>query len=113
MTNSTIKIVLLAFFAIGLTLTSCGEKSKNSSETEQAANQGKEYTSAYVCPMHCDGSGSDQAGTCPVCGMDYVTNNTAACLMHEEVTGIPGDKCSKCGMALTLMDGNDHSGHNH
>ncbi len=34
--------------------------------------QGKEYTSAYVCPMHCEGSGSDQPGTCPVCGMDYV-----------------------------------------
>lgn len=33
-----------------------------------------EYTSAYVCPMHCDGSGSDSAGTCPVCGMDYVKN---------------------------------------
>ncbi len=32
----------------------------------------KEYTSAYVCPMHCEGSGSDQAGKCPVCGMDYV-----------------------------------------
>ena len=31
---------------------------------------GKEYTSAYVCPMHCEGSGSDQAGTCPVCKMD-------------------------------------------
>ncbi|MCB0561052.1 MAG: hypothetical protein H6573_11560 [Lewinellaceae bacterium] len=35
-------------------------------------NQGKEYTSAYVCPMHCEGSGSDQPGACPVCGMDYV-----------------------------------------
>ncbi len=35
---------------------------------------GKEYTSLYVCPMHCKGSGSDTPGTCPVCGMDYVKN---------------------------------------
>jgi len=34
--------------------------------------EGKEYTSAYVCPMHCKDSGSDEAGKCPVCGMDYV-----------------------------------------
>ncbi len=34
--------------------------------------EGKEYTSAYICPMHCEGSGSDQPGSCPVCGMDYI-----------------------------------------
>lgn len=33
---------------------------------------GPEYTSAYICPMHCEGSGSDAPGKCPVCGMDYV-----------------------------------------
>ncbi len=33
-----------------------------------------EYASAYVCPMHCKGSGSDKAGTCPVCKMKYVAN---------------------------------------
>lgn len=35
---------------------------------------GPEYTAAYVCPMHCEGSGSDKPGECPVCGMDYVKN---------------------------------------
>lgn len=35
----------------------------------------KEYSSAFVCPMHCKGSGSDSMGTCPVCGMNYVTKN--------------------------------------
>lgn len=34
----------------------------------------KEYASAYVCPMHCEDSGSDAEGKCPVCGMDYVKN---------------------------------------
>jgi len=27
---------------------------------------------AYQCPMHCKGSGSDSAGTCPVCNMEYI-----------------------------------------
>jgi uncharacterized lipoprotein len=46
--------------------------SNNTSETDKS---GKEYTSAYICPMHCETSGSDTTGTCPTCGMDYVQNN--------------------------------------
>lgn len=46
-------------------------------ENKTEDTQGKEYTSAYVCPMHCTGSGSDKAGTCPVCKMDYVANEKA------------------------------------
>lgn len=45
--------------------------------TEQGEGEkalGPEYTSAYICPMHCEGSGSDQPGKCPVCGMDYKKN---------------------------------------
>ncbi|MBL7775167.1 MAG: hypothetical protein JNK89_04145 [Saprospiraceae bacterium] len=38
---------------------------------QPAEEQGPEYTSAYICPMHCKGSGSDKPGQCPVCGMDY------------------------------------------
>ena len=113
MTNSKFKFVSIALFAIGLTLISCGNKSNNSAKTEQTEKQGKEYTSAYVCPMHCEGSGSDKAGKCPVCGMDYVKNSTYACSMHPEITGIKGDKCSKCGMNLTPISGDDHKGHNH
>ncbi len=74
------------FLAIGLW--SCGDNSSDnatsneeSSQTEQEAateaeteKQGPEYTSAYICPMHCEGSGSDEPGECPVCGMDYVKN---------------------------------------
>ena len=45
-----------------------------SSGASDAEKQGKEYTSAYICPMHCEGSGSDEAGKCPVCEMDYVKN---------------------------------------
>jgi len=59
--------VVLGFVGIGFTACDSGTKSA----TEQ---QGKEYTSAYVCPMHCKDSGSDKEGTCPVCNMDYVKN---------------------------------------
>ncbi len=41
---------------------------------EAAHGEGAAFTSAYVCHMHCEGSGSDQPGKCPVCGMDYVAN---------------------------------------
>ncbi len=59
----------MLFFALTMTA-ACGNQDKGADQketTEQAtetAEQGKEYTSAYVCPMHCEGSGSDEAGTC-------------------------------------------------
>lgn len=37
-----------------------------------AHGEGTAYTAAYVCPMHCEGSGSETEGTCPVCNMAYV-----------------------------------------
>ena len=69
-----IKIILcsFAFLAAGIVFSSCG--TATTSDGTDDATQGKEYTSAYICPMHCEGSGSDAAGTCPVCGMDYVAN---------------------------------------
>ncbi|MCB0594406.1 MAG: hypothetical protein H6557_23205 [Lewinellaceae bacterium] len=44
----------------------------DAAHSEAHHGEGKEYTSAYVCPMHCEGSGSEEPGNCPVCGMDYV-----------------------------------------
>ena len=43
-------------------------------ESDSGDQSGPEYTSKYICPMHCEGSGSDKKGECPVCGMDYVLN---------------------------------------
>lgn len=81
---------LLLIAALVFTLASCGQK--NSAETapeetmEESHDHGmeaeateetpqtKEYTSTYICPMHCEGSGSEEPGVCPVCGMDYVMN---------------------------------------
>ncbi len=65
-----VKIILLfvVLTATSIAISSCGG---NSTNTEQ---QGKEYTSDYVCPMHCKDSGSYKEGKCSVCGMDYVKN---------------------------------------
>lgn len=78
--NTKIKTFLaITFIATLLLSVSCKGKTAQNTEvnTEQIEtneNKGKEYTSAYVCPMHCEGSGSDTEGTCPTCGMDYVAN---------------------------------------
>ena len=58
-------IISCLLITTALTISSCG--GNKASDTA-----GKEYTSAYLCPMHCTGSGSEAEGTCPVCGMDYV-----------------------------------------
>ena len=65
-------------FAASVFATSCGGNHNHDHDgehVESAEQQGKEHTSAYVCPMHCEGSGSEEAGKCPVCGMDYVAND--------------------------------------
>lgn len=59
---------------------------------EAVDKSGPEYTSAYVCPMHCKGSGSAEAGKCPACKMDYVANAEHAGDGHDH---------------------GDHEGHNH
>lgn len=53
----------------------CTMSACNSSTNSTIDQTGAAYTSAYVCPMHCEGSGSNSAGICPTCEMDYVKNN--------------------------------------
>jgi hypothetical protein len=69
---------MLATVALFLTLSlgtwSCGgaESTQEGATTEIVHGEGNEFNSAYVCPMHCAGSGSTEAGECPTCGMAYV-----------------------------------------
>lgn len=73
---------LMLVLSFTFAFTACGDSSATTDtemETETAAEtphgEGKEFTSAYVCPMHCEGSGSDAEGECPVCGMTYVAHD--------------------------------------
>jgi hypothetical protein len=69
------KSILVAMVVIAsVTLVSCKDN-KAETKTETTEVQGTEFTSAYVCPMHCEGSGSDTEGACPTCGMAYVKND--------------------------------------
>jgi rubrerythrin len=98
----------LSLFVLVLAATSCGNTSKKTTDTEEAQaateeqmqheghamqselsdsmlKDGLEYTSKYVCPMHCKGSGSDSEGKCPVCGMTYVLNeNYNEAVEHDD-----------------------------
>lgn len=67
-----IYIFLLALITICISCDRSNTASKHKMEKQNT--NGPEYTSQYICPMHCKGSGSDQPGTCPVCQMDYEKN---------------------------------------
>lgn len=71
------KSILVAMMVVvSVSMMSCKDNKKETvTEAETTLeNQGKEYTSAYVCPMHCEDSGSDKEGTCGTCGMTLVKN---------------------------------------
>lgn len=34
----------------------------------------KDFIAKYVCPNHCNGSGSEKQGTCSICGMELIEN---------------------------------------
>jgi len=95
-------LLSLVLLVLGVALVACG--GNNTASSDQSANShqemGPEYASAYVCPMHCEGSGSDEAGNCPVCGMAYVALEDHISDGHEH--GHSHDH-----------DGHDHEGHNH
>ena len=77
-------------FVASLSMTSCTTESAKYKKATDL--DGIEYTSAYVCPMHCEGSGSTKPGNCPACKMDYVIN----------------EKVQK-----QKDDGHDHDDHDH
>lgn len=87
MTNKLVKLSFILICFCALVFASCGESAP------QGELDGPEYTSAYICPMNCEGSGSAEMGTCPVCKMDYVAN---------EGTAVP---------ATDPHEGHDHDAH--
>lgn len=66
----------------------------------------------YYCPMHCEGEKVyDQAGDCPVCGMDLVkapdlipAKSMYTCPMHPEIIQEGPGSCPICGMDLVPME---------
>lgn len=85
-----------------------GEKPAHHHQAPVKAPKGT-GTGTFYCPMHCEGEKTyDQAGDCPVCGMDLVEEvkmdayaaTRYTCPMHPEIIrDEPGD-CPICGMDL-------------
>lgn len=66
-------------------------------------------TGTFYCPMHCEGEKTyNQAGDCPVCGMDLVEEQSLStsnaeqwtCPMHPEIVKDESGSCPICGMDL-------------
>ncbi|WP_339841912.1 heavy metal translocating P-type ATPase [uncultured Maribacter sp.] len=69
-------------------------------------------TGTFYCPMHCeDDKTYDQAGDCPVCGMDLVEEQSLSatnseqwtCPMHPEIIRDEPGSCPICGMDLVPL----------
>lgn len=108
MKKINVLLTLCLVFCLSCFLVSCGSDSNSATtdtKTEKVSKDGPEYTAAYICPMHCKGSGSAKAGKCPACKMDYVANSANKKAHDHSGHNHDGHDHSH--------DGHDHSGHNH
>jgi Cu2+-exporting ATPase len=72
----------------------------------------KNAAGKYYCPMFCeDDKVYDEAGDCPVCGMDLVqapdltpAKTMYTCPMHPEIIQEGPGSCPTCGMDLVPME---------
>ncbi|MEX0995836.1 MAG: heavy metal translocating P-type ATPase [Flavobacteriaceae bacterium] len=88
-----------------------GEHHHHSEPKQPEKNKGK-GSGTFYCPMHCEGDKTyDQAGDCPVCGMDLVEEQNLSansseqwtCPMHPEIVKDESGSCPICGMDLVPM----------
>jgi hypothetical protein len=83
-----------------------GDQQSEGTQTEQAAVINT--THAYICPMNCENSASNEPGKCIVCGMDLVKN-----------PNYQGDAAMADTPAAATTDtsgqavADDHAGHDH
>jgi len=76
------KILFLIMLLAIITGTGCSGNSAQKQPGEEAHDTSAIGTnaseapaqSAYICPMQCEGSASNEPGKCPVCSMDLVKN---------------------------------------
>jgi len=110
-------MLVMAFATISLFSGCAGDAaSDKTSKTVSGKNKaGPEYTSAYICPMHCKGSGNKRAGTCPVCKMDYVVNKDAPKKQggHNHDHGHSHHGHNHDHHGHNHDHGHGHDGHNH
>ncbi len=68
--------LLMVLLVLGMM--ACQSDKAPANNVAQSPNMATPATTAvvqhYICPNNCAGSGSAQAGTCPVCGTQYMHN---------------------------------------
>ena len=79
----TILVAMMLVASVSIMSCKANKKEALTEIETKAENQGKEYTSAYVCPMHCEESGSDTEGKCGSCGMTLVKNEDHTANGHK------------------------------
>lgn len=94
----------LGLFLFGWSACGSDKNGKDGHHQSAVDENGPEYTSAYICPMHCEGSGSAEPGKCPTCGMDYVQNKNAETAPVEQMPDHGADDS---------MDTEEHMGDEH
>lgn len=113
-----ISAVLISILLVG-TISSCKHQHGPDTHTHNSDGtvdkSGPEWTSDYICPMHCKSSGSNEEGTCPVCNMKLVKNKDKSTNNNhdgEDHSGHDHDGHSHDGHDHDL-DGHNHHGHDH
>ncbi len=76
-------------------------------DAKKQLKKAQEGNGVFYCPMHCEGEKTyNQAGSCPVCGMDLVeqpklqVTTQYTCPMHPEIIRDEPGSCPICGMDL-------------
>lgn len=92
-----------------------GEEGLTEHNNVEKPKTGGKGTGTFYCPMHCEAEKIyDQAGDCPVCGMDLVEELSYSsvhsvqytCPMHPEIIEDSPGSCSICGMDLIPLEAN-------
>jgi len=90
------------------TIETPGEEGSHSEHEHKPVKDGN---GVFYCPMHCEGEKTyNQAGSCPVCGMDLIEQpkleqaTQYTCPMHPEIIKDGPGSCPICGMDLIPME---------
>src|SRR4029079_9975605 len=82
------KLAMILMVSAGLLFGACGSNESKEAEEKapEIAEQVINTTHAYICPMNCENSASNEPGQCKVCGMDLVKNPNYAGATTDSTT---------------------------